>query len=132
MGLPYSDDELRELIEEEDACFLPDVIVLDGPAPIRSFHVIFKGNKYTIVGSGFIRSIEPFNQELCDLLFQARDKIQTEGTYDQIPGFGIFEMIRQAANMVNVNENVRSISDLILCYDPDFADEDEEDDAVDE
>lgn len=136
MGLPY-EDKLQEMIEEEDAYFQPGVIVFDGPFPVRSHYVIFKGKKYTITGSGFIRSIEPFNQELCDLLFQALDV--ANDMYGPHHCMGIWDMIIQAAILVNGDEAGFSCwsyhnpeSDTVLYDDPDFADEDEEDDAVDE
>ena len=121
MGLPY-EDELREMIEEEEELWHPDVTVLDGlPHGIRSYHVVFKGKKHTISGGGFIRSIEPFNQELCDLLFQAQDKIEKEGM-DSRFGISIYQMIEEAA--VGLNGNFESHrfpkSDTVLYYDPDF------------
>jgi hypothetical protein len=107
MGLPY-EDKLQEMIEEEDGMFqreLPDI------SPLSVYHVIFKGVKYTITGAAFIRSIEPFNQELCDLLFQAE---KTAVSLHPLGGIGAEEMIFEATARYGIQS------------DPDFFDAEDE------
>ena len=134
MGLPY-EDELQEMIEEEDAYFQPGIEVMDGPSPVRSHHVIFKGKKYTITGSGFIRSIEPFHQELCDLLFQALDV--ANDMYGPHHCMGIVDMIIQAAILVNGDmagfscwSYYNPASDTVLYEDPDFQEDDDDEEPA--
>ena len=72
MGLPY-EEKLREMIEQEDDSLrkaMPDTV------PVYTVRVVFKGKEYMITGGSFIRSIEPFDQELCDLIFQIRKKAE--------------------------------------------------------
>ena len=118
MGLPY-EDELREMIEEEEALWRSEETLLDVlPSGVRTYHVVFKRKKHTITGGWFIRDIEPFSQELCDLLFQARDSIQP------VPpcGISIGQMIEEAAVLINGEFGLHCFpkSDIVLYYDPDF------------
>jgi hypothetical protein len=112
MGLPY-ENELQKMIAEENESFQREVCDM---IPLSTHHVIFKGEKYTIAGAAFIRSIEPFNQELCDLLFQA-EKTAVSG--HPMGGIEISDIIWEARKNKRENE--------VLYYDPDFISRDDED-----
>ena len=122
MGLPY-EDKLQEMIQSEDE----DIrdwhlrkIIPDMPEvhpPVRTYHVVFKGEKYTITGCCFIRSIEPFNQELCDLLIQASTK------HKALISMVVRDMIDSV--QVQLNRGL-PVSDWILDDDIEYDDDDEE------
>ena len=117
MGLPY-EDELQEMIaeEEEQLRFIASGGGICDAFPCEPYpiHVVFKGKKYTIIASSFIRAIEPFNQELCDILYRAR---KTLG--DVFPPLGVVSQIITQAMVDTVD----------LYYDPDFPiNEDDDDD----
>jgi predicted membrane-bound mannosyltransferase len=73
MGLPYSDDELKEMIDDEDKK-LREGGWCDLTEEITAHQIWWRGAKYVVTGANFIRSIEPFNQELCDALFASCEK----------------------------------------------------------
>jgi hypothetical protein len=73
MGMPYTEKELQKMIIDEDEKIRQGGWS-DFTDKVTAHQIWWRDKKYVVTGANFIRSIEPFNQELCDELFASCEK----------------------------------------------------------
>jgi hypothetical protein len=76
MTIVYPGKELDEWIANEDKTLREqsEEVVHDPQPPLGTIVFWWRGTKYSVTGSGFVRSLEPYNKELYEILWELNEK----------------------------------------------------------
>jgi hypothetical protein len=93
MAIVYPGKELDKWIKEEDEILREqfEEAMCDPQPPVDTIVFWWCGTKYSVTGSGFVRSLEPYNKELYEILWELKEKY---GHHNSIADYrSIFQII---------------------------------------